>query len=81
MWSCLSFFFKDIDDQLQKNIDISIDFKIILSKKFHDLINVFFKSTSKELTSDREHDHKKKIKIKSSNTTFWEKWAFESLIL
>ena len=54
--------FKDIDDQFQKNIDISIDFKIILSKKFHGLINVFFKSTLNELTSHRKHDHKKKFK-------------------
>ena len=51
-------FFKDIDDQIQKNTKISIDFKIILSKKFHDLLNVFFKTTSDELTSHREHDHK-----------------------
>ena len=54
--------FKDIDDQFQKNTNISIDFKIILSEKFHDLIDVFFKSTSNELTSHREHDHKIKIK-------------------
>ena len=54
--------FKDIDDQFQKNTDTSIDFKIILSKKFHDLINVFFKSTSNKLTSHKEHDYKIKIK-------------------
>ena len=54
--------FKNIDDQFQKNIDTSIDFKIILLKEFHDLINVFFKSTSNELTSHRKHDHKIKIK-------------------
>ena len=56
---------RNIDDQIQKNIDIFIDFKIILFEKFHDLINVFFKIAFDELTSHREHDHKiviKKIK-------------------
>ena len=62
---------KNIDDQFQKNTDTSIDFKIMLLKEFHDLINVFFKSTSNELTSHREHDHKVKIiKIKNSNIAF-----------
>ena len=50
-------FLKDIDDQIQKNIDIFIDSKILFSEKFHDSINVFFKITSDELTSHREHDH------------------------
>ena len=49
---------KNIDDQIQKNINTFIDFKIILSKQFHDLINVFFKITLNELTSHRKHDHK-----------------------
>ena len=54
----MSYFFKNIDDQIQKNIKISIDFKIIFSTKFHDLLNVFFKTTSDELTLHRKHDHK-----------------------
>ena len=54
--------FKTIDDQIQKNTNISIDFKILSSKEFHDLINVFFKLTSNKLTSHRKHDHKIKIK-------------------
>ena len=53
--------FKDIDDQFQKNIDTSIDLKIILSEEFHDLIDVFFKSASNKLTSHKKHDHKIKI--------------------
>ena len=64
-------FFRNIDDQFQKNIDISIDLKIILSKNFHDLINVFSKLTSNELTSHKKHDHKIKIKEnQNSNTVF-----------
>ena len=43
-------FFRNIDDQIQKDIKSSIDFKIILSTKFHDLLNVFFETTSDELT-------------------------------
>ena len=42
--------------------DTFIDFKIILSEKFHDLIDVFFKIASDDLTSHREHDHKIVIK-------------------
>ena len=53
--------FKNIDDQMQKNTNISIDFKTILSEKFHDKINVLFKLTSNKLTSHREHDHKIKL--------------------
>ena len=41
-----------------KNTNIFINSKIIFSEKFHDLINVFFKIASDELTSHREHDHK-----------------------
>ena len=37
---------KNIDDQIQKDTDIFIDSKIILSEKFHDLIDVFFKIAS-----------------------------------
>ena len=63
-------FFKNIDDQIQKNIKISIDLKIIFLTKFHDLLDVFFKATSDELTSHREHDHriilKKNQKLKHS---------------
>ena len=58
-------FLRNIDDQIQKNTDIFTNFKIIFFEKFHDLINVFFKIASDELTSHREHDHKiviKKIK-------------------
>ena len=51
-------FFKDINDQIQKDIKISIDFKIIFSTNFHDFLNVFSKTTSDKLTSHREHDHR-----------------------
>ena len=53
---------RNIDDQIQKNTNTFIDFKIILFEKFHDLIDVFFKIASDELTSHREHDHKIVIK-------------------
>ena len=33
-------FFKNIDDQIQKNTDTSIDLKIVLSKEFHDMIDI-----------------------------------------
>ena len=55
-------FLRNIDDQIQKNTDIFTNFKIIFFEKFHDLINVFFKIASDELTSHREHDHKIVIK-------------------
>ena len=54
--------FENIDDQIQKNTNISIDFKTILSEKFHDIINVFFKRTSNKLTSHRRHNRKIKSK-------------------
>ena len=53
---------RNIDDQIQKNTDTFIDSKIIFSKKFHDLIDVFFKIASDELTSHRKYDHKIVIK-------------------
>ena len=56
--------FNNIDDQVQKNTNISIDFKLIFSKEFHDLINVFIKLTFNELTLYRKHNHKIKINKK-----------------
>ena len=68
---------KNIDDQIQKNTDTFIDFKIILFEKFHNLINVFFKIAFDELTSQREHDHKIVIeKIQKLNHSFLREMNF-----
>ena len=71
---------RDIDDQIQKNIDIFIDFKIIFFEKFHDLINVFFKIAFDELTLHREHDHKIVIKRNQKlDHSFLRKMSFPEL--
>ena len=80
MWNFSSFFLKNIDDQIQKNTDIFIDFKIILFEKFHDLINVFFKITLDELTSHREHNHKIVIERNQKlNHSFLREMSFRKL--
>ena len=73
-------FLRDIDDQIQKNTDIFIDFKIFFFEKFYDLINVFFKITFDELTSQKEYDHKIVIKENQKlNHSFLRKMSFRKL--
>ena len=53
---------RDIDGRIKKNTNAFTDSKIILSEESHDMIDVFFKLTSDELTSHWKHDHKLVLK-------------------
>ena len=71
---------KNIDDQIQKNTDTLIDLNIIFFEEFHDLINVFFKITSDELTSHKKHDHEIVIKENQKlNHSFLREINFQKL--
>ncbi len=61
-------FMKDLNIQLKKqNNNKIIDSKSMISSKYHDFLNVFFKKKANILSSHRKHDHKIEIETKKSH--------------
>jgi hypothetical protein len=59
---------KDLNIQLKKqNNNKIIDSKSMISSKYHDFLNVFFKKKANILSSHRKHDHKIEIETKKSH--------------
>jgi TolB-like protein len=57
---------KNLKIQLKKQeSNTIIDFKSVVSFKYHDFLNVFFKKEANILSSHRKHDHCIKLKKKS----------------
>jgi hypothetical protein len=53
---------KDLEIQLKKqDNNIVIDSKSVISSKYHDFLNVFFKKNADILSSHRKHDHRIKL--------------------
>jgi hypothetical protein len=56
-------FIKNLKIQLKKQKNNKmIDSKSVMSLKYHDFLNVFFKKKTNILSSHREHDHRIKLK-------------------
>jgi hypothetical protein len=52
-------FMKNLEIQLKKQDNIKvIDSKSVMSSKYHDFLNVFFKEKANILSSHRKHDHR-----------------------
>jgi hypothetical protein len=53
---------KDLEIQLKKqDSNIVTDSKSVISSKYHDFLNVFFKKNADILSSHRKHDHRIKL--------------------
>lgn len=61
-------FMKNLNIQLNKTDKTFIDSKIVISIKYHDFLNVFFKDKTNELTSHKKHYHRIELKNDKKKT-------------